>query len=656
MRISLDFETASLLNLKQTGAWKYAQDPSTMILCMAWAIEGEEPSIWFPGSPLPTRLLIALHEGATVVAWNAHFERSIWLHVGPRYGLPPVPLERFECTMARGMLWGFPGALDKAAKIAGAGVEKDKAGHKLMLRMSKPLKYADDGTPVWDHGPDKLERLGAYCQQDVRAERAVADTLPPMPAFERQLWLLDQRMNERGLRLDPFLVDKLWALSNEGLRGINAEVAALTEGRVPRITLRGKLVAELARTGLIVKSLGKGVLPAILADELHDCQRELLRLWQRGTKTSTKKLNAMLRSVCNDGRCRGLVQYAGAIRTARWAGRLVQIQNFPRPIKDFPGSWAVREILAGITSEGVELTFGGTLDVVSSLLRSCFIPDPGHIFCVVDYSGIEARVVAWLAGHEEALAVFRRGEDIYVYAAAQQGSNDRQFGKVLVLACGYGMGPLKFQATALGYGLVMSTQQCVDAVYGWRKANQPIRDLWYEYDEAVRKVIKEGSEVPIKIGPVSFRMAKSNGALAGAMIMRLPSGREIIYHNAHLAKVRTKIIDEEGNESIEVQIKIAYEGIFMGKWCKITTWGGKLVENATQAVARDLLAEVMLRLDAKGVPLDTTIHDEIIAEPTIAEGEATLALMKSEMSIPPAWAVGLPLNAEGKPLSRYGKG
>lgn len=673
MHLSIDFETASMADLKRVGAWKYAMHPSTRILCMAWSRDGGEPELWLPDKPLPKAFIKAVEAGAEIHAWNAAFERAVWFHQGPRHGFPEVTIESYHCTMARGLFWGLPPRLEQAARVAKLNVGKDIDGHRLMMQVTKPRAFREDGTPRWwtDEDPGKLVRLGQYCQQDVRTEIGVGRTIPAMPMHERQVWLLDQRMNERGLEIDLKLADRLQRLTEYAVAAISFDMAALTGNKVNRTTQAKRLLDYLRSTGLDIKSLNKATLPDVLNDELTEHQRQLIGLWQLGAKTSTAKLKAMSHTRCVDNRIRGLVQYGGAFRTLRWAGRGPQIQNFPRPLKGLDCSWVVHDILAGADSEALGVTYGNPLEVVSSCLRSCFVPSVGHVLAVVDYSGIEARVVAWLADHHDLLDVFRRNEDVYLYTINRLGSDNRQLGKILVLACGYGMGPPKFQATAATFGLSLSLPECHDAVHGWRDANLPIRDMWYDYDRVAREVITDYLYNPVAVsgGRVSFRMARHDGKLAGALLMRLPSGRNIVYRNAHIApiKVKYKLIDELGIpilgpdgqqlEAVEIQERIAYEGLDLTKkWVKITTWGGKLVENATQAIARDLLADALLRLDALDIPLDTTIHDEVIAEPLQCDAVRTLASMKTIMSVPPLWGTGLPLAAEGKLMSRYGKG
>jgi DNA polymerase bacteriophage-type len=653
-RLSGDFETASLANLKRTGAYKYARDPSTRIICFAWAIGEEDPSVWFPDvSPPPNQLLSAIAAGAEFHAWNAMFEFCVWNEVGRAHGLPPLPIERFHCTMARGLFWGVPAKLEHAAPVVGVNQQKDKQGHDLMMRMARPRAFDDAGRPRWwdREDPERRVRLGEYCRQDVRAERAIGRRLPPMSPAERQVWLLDARMNLHGLKVDLEAVDAMQRVVDSEMRRLGGLMAEATEGAVTSVTQTGRLLAYLQNDGLKIDSLDKRELPDIFKEPLTEPQRHILELYQEGAKTSTAKLKAMRDFLCDDGRVRNLVQYGGALRTLRWAGRGVQIQNYPRPSKTHDVKWELRDILNGADAETIDLVHGWPMDVVSQCLRGCYVAEQGRTFAVCDYSAVEARVVAWLADEQHTLEIFRQGRDIYAYTAYEIGSSSRQLGKVLVLACGFGMGPVRFVITAAAYGLVISKEDAKTAVYRWRDLNKKTRNFWYDVDRAVREVINEKTITPQWVGKINFRMGKPGGEFAQHLLMQLPSGRYIVYRHPSIDEI---IPDEDGYADVET--KIRYDGLRPNRqWSRIPTWGGKLVENATQAVARDLLADAILRLDDGSDDLAVTIHDELIAEPELARAEARLAQMKQVMSRPPGWAFGLPIKAEGALMQRYGK-
>ena len=658
LRLSGDFETTSRGSLPQIGAHKYARLASTRILCFAYAIEDDDPEIWFPTrQPPPEDLIEAARDPELEFrAWNAAFEFNIWNVIAVRHGLPALPIERFHCTMAQALVWGVPPRLEQAAIALRTNIEKDKEGAKLMRKMMRPRPHKDGSITWWDQDePELLWRLGEYCTQDVRAERSIGRRLRPMPTEERRLWVLDQHMNNRGLKVDADAVRKMQTVVDGELVRIGAALAGLTEGRITSPTQTARLLAYLKEQKVEIDSLDKRVIPLVLKDELDPRHRQILKLYGQGAKSSTAKLRSMMNYLDDDGRIRSLTQYGGAMRTLRWAGRGPQIQNYPRPSKEIDARAAIADIIWGVDAETLDFVHGNPMDVVSQCLRGAYMPAKGRAFAVCDYSGIEARVVAWLAGQEDSLDVFRQGLDIYKKAARDVGSTSRDLGKLLVLSCGFGAGPRRVAIIAQNppYFIELSKEEAIKNVYGWRDANHHIRSLWYEVDDIIRMVLNRHINdrwIWTNTRKVAFRMA-TDERLAGALLMRLPSGRKIVYRNASIDEI---INDADGASWVEPVIR--YDGLdWTKKWCRIRSWGGKFVENMTQAVARDLLAGAVLQLDNDDDDLLTTIHDEIIAEPLLARADGRLAEMKAVMGEAPAWAYGLPLKAEGSVMARYGK-
>jgi DNA polymerase len=425
---------------------------------------------------------------------------------------------------------------------------------------------------------------------------------------------------------------------------LNQEIARLTKGAVTTTTQHARLIAWLRREGgYPLTDLKKDTLKEFIgSSDFYDMTAEgqrVLELRAEAAKTSTAKLNRMEHFTQRDGRARHLVQYGGAVRTLRWAGRGPQIQNYPRPsIKNVSG--AIREIEQGMPVEGLRLCFGNPLDVVASCLRGCFKAPPGWKFVICDYHAIEAIVLGWLADDQKLLDVFWRGEDVYVYTANEIGSDNRQLGKVIRLACGYGMGPGKFQDTAKSYGLILSARESEDAVMRFRSASRKIVGYWYACENAAKNAILFPDQ-GFAVGKVRFRMALKTGKVAGALLIEKPNGGTLIYRDAKVTSGR-----------------ISYWGVHQTtrQWTEIDTYGGKLVENITQAVARDLLAEAMKTFDATyPEALLTTVHDEIIAQSQAANASQMLADLKQVMSTPPLWGEGLPLSAAGYVADRYAK-
>src|SRR6516162_5163547 len=433
--LSLDFETASLSDLAAVGADVYARDPSLIVTVVAWAFDdGPVHSATHPAA-LPEAVRAHLLGGGIFRAWNAAFESAILTH---HYGLALDPRQA-SCTMQRALYSGLPAALGDAGPAIGVEIVKDKSARQLMLRMARPRAILRDGSARWWHedDPAKLEALRAYCERDVESERAIGRAVRELPPGEWEVSLLDRRANDRGIKIDLVLADRLLAITESETRRLNRECARLTGGAVKHPgSETARLLEWLAAHGAPLKDLGKEtVAEACRAANWPDGDvRRVLEIRREVAKSSLKKLVAMKRCAGPDGRVRGQLAYYGASRTGRFAGRLIQPQNFPRPAIKLAGL-AVQAILDGAPAEFLRLVWGSPMDVATSLLRGCLVPGPGKLFAVYDLAQIEARVVAWLAGQQDILDVFGRGEDVYVYAASRIGSRDRTLGKVTTLAC-----------------------------------------------------------------------------------------------------------------------------------------------------------------------------------------------------------------------------
>lgn len=642
-----DFETYSLADLKKTGSAAYARHPSTGISCFAYAFDDEPVQIWIPGQPFPARVITHVLWNRPVHAWNAMFEFHIWNNVLIRMlsDVPDLKLEQLHCSMAAAAYWGLPMSLDQAGTAIGSAYPKDKAGHLLMLRMSKPRRVTAGGEPIWWHleDPAKYAALQAYCMRDVEAERDIATRLPLLPVAEREIWLMDARMNLRGFLVDTDLVSRFKTLTYLELMRLSSDMRKATDGEVASVTNVGKLTQWLQLNGVSVQSLAKVDMADMLVDPaITGKPRLALTIRKEAAKTSTAKLNAMLNAMCDDHRVRGLVMHYGASRTGRWAGRLVQVQNLPRPAKGINVDHVINDVRMDADAETIQFVHGPVLDAVSSCLRACFVAPPGKTFAVCDYSAIEARVIAWLAGQQDILDVFASGEDVYVYTAAKINSTDRQLGKVSVLGLGFGMGAPKFVDSAATYKLTLTLERAQEVVHAWRSANKKIVQFWYDLDRAVRDAIEHGKET--QVGFLTVRMAK--GIMRGSLLIVLPSGRHLVYRNARLEH------DGDGKSSI------VYDGTnqYTRKWEAIRSYGGKFAENVTQAVARCLLADAMLRMERNHLPIVASIHDEVVCEVDEERGQQQYEAMKAIMQNGPAWAAGLPLGGAGWVGKRYGKG
>jgi DNA polymerase len=665
--LNIDFETASAADLKRTGAYVYAKHPTTRVLCMGYAFDDGPVQSWRIGQPFPVAVLAHVAQGGTVKAWNAAFEYNIWNETLARQllaehaarAVPALSLAQLHDTMASAAYYGLPLSLDMAAKAAHVHVRKDKDGHSLMLRMCRPRKTNPDGTYEWWHetDPAKFDTLVVYCENDVATERAVGNALPlPLPDAERAVWLLDQRINQRGIGVDTNLVARLQELAAMAAQQGNAEMDRLTGGAVKTVTSAAALLAFLKGIGYPHDDLKKGTVAARLDNPAcQGLERQLLELRADVAKTSAAKLGAMLSAsdAAQDGVAlvRGMLQYYGAMRTGRWAGRLIQLQNMPRgTLSHAQMDAAVAMILgAGDTATvyaALEALYGSVMGVVSSLLRACLVPVAGTALAVADFAQIEARVLAWLAGQQDILEAFRNGEDVYVRAAAgifgvpenQVTKDQRQIGKIAVLALGYQGGKGAFQIMAAAYGVDVDDKRADEIKTAWRIASPDIVNFWWAMDAASREVIANPNQI-VTVGPIKV------GMVGPHMVIVLPSGRALWYRDTRL------IAGDTG------RMEVSYMGVdqYTRQWTRLRTYGGKLVENITQAVARDVMAAAMLEADKKGHEIVLTVHDELLTAAPANNADNWLKDLEQIMAQPPVWAQGLPTGADGWHGPRYKK-
>ena len=636
MIVSVDFETRSAVDLRKTGVYIYADDPSTDVWCMAYAFDDEEPKVWTPADPIDTRLEDYIVEGGKLRAWNANFERVIWNKIMvARYNWPRTKTSQWHCTMAQASAMGLPRALGQAAAVLGVEEQKDKTGQGLMMRMARPRKTNEDGTHVWWNTPDKIASLIQYCEQDVRTEISVAERLVEMDVQERQVFLLDQRINDRGVMLDRELLRCVRVLADNSKEEIDAEIARLTKGHVTGATKGVDLVKWLNKYGIATKSVDKQNVAQMLArDDLHPVIRQVLELRQNGAKSSTAKLDSMENAAGTDDRMRGLLVYHGAA-TGRWSGRLVQPQNFPRPVLKQD---VLNEIIAKLKAGQSVADHGAGTLIASDLLRSMLIAKPGHRLLFADYAAIEARVLAWLAGETTLVKTFAEGGDVYKVMAKdiygkpvdKIDGGERQVGKMAILGCGYGMGGKRFAEQCGAMGIAVDVEEAKRIVSVYREANSAISGYWRRLEEEFLENCRD--------------VISQKGSFA-----RLPlaSGRCLTYHNPRIVERETPW--GEMRETVEVDTLNSVTR----QWTSQLIWGGLLTENVVQATARDLMAGAMMRLETSGYPVVMSVHDEIICE--VPDDHGTLAEMINLMVTVPEWANGCPIAAEGKESVRYEK-
>lgn len=669
----LDTETFSATDIRSAGSFKYMDDPAFEILLLPFAWDDEPVVVLDLTDPSDHEELQDIIAGlkdpdVIKVAHNSAFERKAY-HRAFGFYQPP---EQWVDTMILCAMNGLPMSLESAGEALGLEEQKIKEGTALINYFCKPCKptIANGGRTrnLPHHALDKWERFNEYAKRDVEVERTIYKMLHrfPVPDFERELWATDARINERGVMVDIELAEAAMAVDEAFTEEHTQEMQKLTGLDNPKSV--AQLKDWLTTVGIDCESLNKETVGDLKKSATDPTTKRVLELRQLLGKTSTTKYKAMTNAACEDNRVRGLLQYYGAGRTGRWAGRLVQVQNLPQNHLDDIGT--VRELVRQRDLETLELCFDSVPDVLSQLIRTAFIAKDGHTFLVADYSAIEARVIAYLAGEQWRMDVFANGGDIYCSSASQMfkvpvekhGVNGhlRQKGKVAELACGYGGGVAALKAFgAEKMGLTETEMQ--DIVTQWRLASPTIPRLWRRLEDAAKAALENpGRRCAVLRKYQDVERARRNEALTGgrgysqefnaggtvctfwrdkdALRCKLPSGRILTYWGARL--------DTEGNICFMGQNQTTR------KWERTDTWGGKLVENVVQAFARDCLAVALLRLEKAGYEIVFSVHDEIVAEAPIGARWEDMAKI---MGQPIEWAPGLLLRADGYETKFYMK-
>ena len=644
--LSIDIETRSSVDISKAGLYKYAQSPDFGVLLFAYKMDKEDVKIidLACGEHISQKIIDALRDPCVIKhAYNAAFE---WYCLN-RAGIK-TPLEQWRCTMMHGLYCGYTAGLGATGKAIGLPEDKRKmAVGKALIRYfcvpCKPTK--SNGGRTWnlpEHDEDKWELFKEYCAQDVVTEYEILQRLRqfPVPEEEEKLWQMDIKMNAYGVRVDKELINGALAIDDISTQKLSGEAIELTGLDNPNST--SQVLDWLQTQGVELPNLQKATVEETLQTELPDAARRLLEIRQQMGKTSIKKYVAMDTAKCTDDRVRGLTQFYGANRTGRWAGRLVQLQNLPRNyLKTLD---IARKLAKQKNYEGLRMLYGNVPDTLSQLIRTAFIPSEGNKFVVADFSAIEARVIAWLAGEQWVNEVFATHGKIYEATASQmfhvpveriaKGNPEyslRQKGKVATLALGYqgGVNSL-ISMGALNMGL--SEEELPDIVQRWRSANRRICDLWYAVEQAALTVMQTAQ--PQAIHGLIF-------ALEGDMVygqcfltIRLPSGRKLYYPKPFLQE----------NKFGKMAIHYYTVGQQTRKWEITSTYGGKMTENIVQAVARDCLAETLKRIDSMGLQVVFHVHDEVIIDAPVGTTVDEICGLMAE-AIP--WAPGLILKGAG---------
>ncbi len=764
-----DFETRSLAALDDCGLDVYADHWSTEVTDFGWAIGDDEVQLWRPGDPLPYEVVEHIYNGGLFYAHNAQFEFNIWNRVMVRlHKAPALRIEQMRCTMAMCYAMALPGKLEEAAPALGINERKDAEGHRVMMQMCKPRHIYEVGEKLkkrqkgavsryqhlpdgriaeWWDNPEKHEKRGEYCKQDVRVERAIAKRLLPLSEREQKLWFIDQKINARGVRIDVAAVKGALTVVENEKRRLDAEMTKVTGGMVTACTQTNVLTDFVRFMGAETEGIAKADVALMLEDEsLPAVVRKALELRQEAGKSSLAKLDKMLALLGAGDRIRFILAYHAAT-TGRWGGRGIQPQNFPRPAK-WLKNWKTQDAILCKLAEGGDLTayldmmYGPAMDVLVNCLRGFLIAGVGCDFVADDFSNIEGRVLAWLAGEEWKLQAFREadagtGPGIYELTYARSFAVDvsvvdefmRQIGKVLELACGFGGGVGAFQAMAKVYNVKVKDKDAERFKELWRDSHPAIAGernergmreggYWAALENAAKAAVLNPGTT-FAAGPAG-RQVKYR--VAGSFLWcQLPSKRVLCYPYPKVEPVTTSwgatkdsltFMTVPGDRPQD-KARVLYDPNNRNRWARMSTYGGSLAENVTQAVARDLLSEAIIRieslLDGSGYPLfdiDTYVrerthperqtdavramsakeyfkylaakrmqaerdargivhrcefgtvmhaHDEIVVELPSEAPPDTLQFVEQEMGRLPAWAEGLPVESKGWRGRRYRK-
>lgn len=648
----LDFETYSDLDIRKVGGHRYARHPSCEVLICAYLLPGmAEPAVWLPRQEAPPKRLVDwVRGGGKLGAHNASFERVVWRHALTRMhpGLPQVKDSQWVCTAAKAAASGLPRSLDKALTALGLPVSKDLEGSKLIKVFCSPKRPSkkDPRVRILPEEDPRFQRFIEYCQQDVRGEVALDDALPDLNARERRMFILDMAMNDRGLPIDLPLVEKALKVVQVLEVSIAARVSVLTGGL--KATQVQKMLDFFTERGIDLENMrAETVRQAVKREDLSDEAKELLELRVEAGKASTKKLISMMACADPDDHVvQGGFLYHGA-HTGRYAGRLVQPHNFIRGMLKDHQRDLVFDLLQHADPDLFLTLYDKPIDVISQCMRGFIMAPEGYELAVVDYTAIEARVLAWIAGEDHMLAAYFKGVDVYKLMATKlyklDSINDvtdeqRRIAKNLVLGCGYQLGGIKFVDYAANAGVIITEEFAKTAVKAYRDGHPAIVKSWGMVERLVAGAIRNPGETYEGL-KCEFYMREH------WLCIKLPSGRELRYPCA-----RAIPVERWGKPAFEISFRTEIKGQFVRE----KTYGGKLIENIVQAIARDVMMEGMLAAETNGYPVLGTVHDELLAlrelgTSNIKELEELVCVRHIK------WTAGMPLASKGFTCVRYRK-
>ena len=624
------------------GTYRYAENAE--VLLVAWACDDEPVAVW-DTQDLPLwrhALQNVIDKADRVVIHNSNFDRTVLRCNGVH-----IPLDKLHDTMAQALAHSLPASLGALCDVLGVPQDKakDKDGKKLIHLFTKPRpRNVKLRRATRDTHPDEWGAFIEYARLDVDAMRSVSRLLPRWnnSGGERRVWILDQHIVDRGIAVDVDLAGAALRAFQRSAGHLAERARLLTGGAVPSLTQRAKLVEHLQGLGFDTPDMTKGTVTAALKGKLTDEVRELLEIRQQASATSPAKYKVLINGTSSDGRLRGTLQYCGASRTGRWGGRLFQPQNLPRPTLKQP---LIDLGIDAMKLDAEDLLFDNVSELCSSAVRGALVAEPGKKLVIADLSNIEGRVLAWLANEQWKVDAFKAfdagvGHDLYKLAYARSfntqaesvSKDERQIGKVMELALGYQGGLGAFNTMAGAYGINLPDARVQELVTAWRKAHPRVRSFWYDLEAACMVAINEpGVRIKVQLLTAAFR--------DNWLRIKLPSGRQLCYPDAAI-----------------VDGRLVYNGTnqYTRKWEQLETYGGKICENIVQAVARDVLADGLLRAEAFGYHVCLHVHDEIIAEVPDSAEYSSDGLAKL-MATNPSWSLGLPLAAAGFETYRYRK-
>lgn len=694
-RLILDFETQSACDLKSAGAYKYSLDPSTRATCLAVKFVGQPNEMFLdydevnrPWSCVPQGFRYqwqqAISDGYEITGHNAFFETVIYKNVMvKRWGWPDIPFRQFRCTAAKAAACALPRSLEGAGTALALTTQKDKRGFVAMMLSCKPtkqwnawqkarneiasgrrvgpkkIKLAEAPEPqkfmTPKTHPDVFQTLYEYCRIDARTEELLDQRLPDLIPDEQEIWFLNQQLNWNGVRVDIPTIKKIVGIMEIESATKLKELDKLTMGLVTKPGARASILEFLALEGVELPDIrAKTVEDVLAAGKLSPDMKRLLEIRQALSKASTKKYKAFLARANDDGRVRDILLYHGAVPTGRDTGTGIQVHNFPRGVIkiDKARPYAAVENVVECDHEMLKVLYGESLPLVfSSILRNMILPSNGRRLAVADFSKVEVAVLWWLADNRPGLKILKAGMDPYKYQAAfntgkryediSDEGNERQLGKAQVLGCGFGMGSAKFQTTAWDmYRLKLTNEQSLNAVNSYRKANSAVPDLWKLYERAAIDAIEFKGKFHVKAGKCTFFMRE------GFLWIQLPSGRRMAYPQPRVTWRDTDFGPQKG---------IEFMGLAPSKkeLHRERTWGGTLVQGATQGVARDLMMHALVRLNKKGYKPILAVHDEALCD--LKPGGSVEEFVNIQCERPSWVDEHLPIEAKGFIADRYRK-